>query len=213
LVLSLASFLLLLLVFSSVTPLVSRVSPFAYADDVTTQTEIENAITTAAWLPVIITLKNDIALTGSLNIPVGADVTLRSGGSTAYELVGADGYATITVNGKLTIEGIIVTHATGALGRGITNYGTLVLLSGEISGNTIENANGGGVYNDGSFTMSNGKISDNQVSAENFSCGGGGVYNGVDGEFTASGTKFQTTVSWAKITSMAVECTTQALLR
>ena len=62
-------------------------------------------------------------------------------------------------------------------GGGVNNYGTFVMLGGEISGNAA--VVGGGVFNAGNFTMSGGKISNNGAGD------GGGVFN--IGTFTMSG--------------------------
>jgi hypothetical protein len=118
----------------------------------------------------------------------------------------------------LMIDGIIITHENGDNGQGIlvNEGGTLIMLDGEISGNTnprgrgggvainpggvfelvggviLDNTatGGGGVYNEGVFEMTGGKISNNQATGEssNYNEGnGGGVYVGEAGSFTMSG--------------------------
>jgi len=125
--------------------------------------------------PTIIALTADITLTSSsLTIPSGKDITLTSvnRGTGFWRLTGAANQATIIVNGKLTLDGIVVTHANGRNGRGMTvNFGgSLIINSGEVSGNSFI-GEGGGVYSEGSFMMLGGVITNNSAVY------GGGVYN------------------------------------
>jgi hypothetical protein len=163
----------------------SNVSPFATGATnkiVSNETELRNAIDNAKN-PTTIALDNGITLTETLVIPTNKDITLTSNRNSGYyKLLDV----TITVDGTLTLDGIIVTCTSSGHGRGvaINKNGTLIMLSGEISGNTAtENVNyimvggpysvGGGVYNLGVFKMYGGKISGNTVSHGY----GGGVYN------------------------------------
>ena len=73
-----------------------------------------------------------------------------------------------------------ITHGTREIGtkyfgRGITNYGTLTLWNGSVTGNSIKSV-GAGVYNNeaGTFKMYGGSISENKIT--DWNCGGG-VYN------------------------------------
>ncbi|MCL2686621.1 MAG: InlB B-repeat-containing protein, partial [Candidatus Bathyarchaeota archaeon] len=167
-----------------------------------TETDLRAAITNAAG-PTIIALNNDIQLTNTpLSITSGKDITLISNDGTGvfFKLIGVSGINTITINsgGALELDGIVVTHNSGELGRGVyVDFGaTLTLSSGEITendiytGGTISDAQyGGGVYNWGTFTMNGGTISQN--SAYN----GAGVYSiisftmndGIFSENTAAG--------------------------
>ena len=150
--------------------------------NVSTQADLINAVNSATE-PTIIKLTNDISLSTDLYIPSGKVITLRNDGSGGpYKLLGADNYDTITVDGVLTIDGIIVTHPAGAYGGGILvgsgvatipgANGTLFLESGEISGNY--NFVGGGVYNNtGTFYMNGGEISNNKADIY-----GAGVFKG-----------------------------------
>ncbi|MBQ9393215.1 MAG: hypothetical protein IJU18_04395 [Oscillospiraceae bacterium] len=88
-------------------------------------------------------------------------------GSTAYRT------SDVTIGGDET-------YITGG-SRGVSNYGTLVLNGGTITGNrtTGEHEVGGGVYNVGTFTMNGGTISGNTCTTY-----GGGVRNGTsDGHY------------------------------
>ena len=160
--------------------IISRPLPTIYVEDETT---LRAAINNADE-PTAIALTTDIKLTGSaLNIPLNKDITILSdkkemGGF--WKLVGAKGCSTIVVNrGTLTLAGIIVTHDKGDNGNGVTVNagGTLIMVDGEISGNTADtnkdSHNGGGVYNRGTFNMSdNAAIFGNKAGGS-----GGGVYN------------------------------------
>jgi hypothetical protein len=160
-------------VFNSVSPFVSGAPDKVVRNEAELRDAINNSVN-----PVIIALGNDIALTGSLVIPVNKDVTLISDStSELFKLIGANSQNTITVDGVLKLEDVIVTHPRGAGGIGVfvSSGGTLRLSGGEISGNL--NGPGGGVYSRGVFTMVGGKVSNNS---------GGGVFNEA-GSFSMSG--------------------------
>ncbi|MCL1970704.1 MAG: InlB B-repeat-containing protein [Candidatus Bathyarchaeota archaeon] len=170
LALTVISFLIVLIIsFSAMFSAFSGVSFFASAADV--QATNENDLRTAvagATEPTIITIMSDIDLTATtLTIPAGADITLKSVDSTAFcKLSGAYGKSVITVNGKLTLDGVILTHFSTGVGNGVTvnRGGTLIMIDGEISDNRDTNDGGGGVYvvaNGASFTMYGGVISNN----------------------------------------------------
>ena len=132
--------------------------------------------------PVVVVFTADIYLTEStLNVSTGANITLTSDGSSFFKLFGASGhltlgYATLAVEGGgvLTLDGIIVTHASGVIGKGVfvDAGGRLILNSGKISDNNQAFASGGGVQNHGTFSMFGGEISGNIAE-----CLGGGVFN------------------------------------
>jgi hypothetical protein len=103
-----------------------------------------------------------------------------------------DGESTVIVKecGWLRLDGIIVTHVKGAMGRGVyvELTGVLVLSKGMISGNADSNY-GVGVINVGNFSMLGGKISNNKAMGtdkfgDECNCGGG-VAN--YGNFSMSG--------------------------
>ena len=154
------------------------------------QSEVELVQTVnaaVAGTPLVIALDNDITLTKTLTILGGKQITLTSNknANKFYKLIGTNNEITITVeNGALTLDGIIITHAAGAEGRGVSIYstGTLIMLSGAISDNTVSWA-GGGVYNNGGiFQMLGGAIVNNTAGEY-----GGGVYNNDGSTFTMSG--------------------------
>ncbi|MDR0470352.1 MAG: InlB B-repeat-containing protein [Nitrososphaerota archaeon] len=128
-----------------------------------TEAELRGAVSNAASnAPVVITLDKEIGLTGgALIIPANKDITIRSNGNVEFELFGASGASTITVEnqGILTLAGIVVTHVSGASGEGVyvQSGGKLTLTSGKISGNA-----GNGVYHSGNFTMTGGMIANNR---------------------------------------------------
>jgi len=150
---------------------------------------------------VTIALDNDVILTETLRISGEKDVTLTSNRANGfYKLVGSESKDTIYIEngGVLRIDGIIVTHAKGASGSGITVYASnpalsitvsssyLYMYSGEISGNTDDSLpgidRGGGVYVGAFcfFELYGGKISGNKATRY-----GGGVDN--SGRFTMFG--------------------------
>ncbi|MDR2720163.1 MAG: hypothetical protein LBC03_05120 [Nitrososphaerota archaeon] len=135
----------------------------------------------------IIALTSDIILTDSaLGIPYGKDITLVSDKPEGFwKLIGVADQNTIDVKGKLTIDGIIVTHRKGfGCGVCVNGGGTFFMYSGEISDNKGVKGDGyGGVYNMGTFVMSGGIISNNTADVD-----GGGVYN-IGGSFVMSGGK------------------------
>ena len=124
---------------------------------------------------VTITLANDIALTRSLEILWGRDITLTGSALTASGRFDA---VTVAHGARLTIDGIRIARA-GGYGSGVANHGELYMLSGEISGHFA--ANGGGVRNYGAFTLRNGAITRNTAERN-----GGGVFNG-GGAFEMTG--------------------------
>jgi hypothetical protein len=133
-------------------------------------------------VPTTVALTKDIAL-GTLVIPAGADITLTSAGNDGFfKLIGSTDESVITVqsSGRLTLNGVIVTHTAGSMGCGVVveSGGTLIMVDGEISGNTADL--GGGVSNHGSFIMAGGSITDNIAINR-----GGGIFSG--GTFTMSG--------------------------
>ena len=196
----------LMLVSSCFVPMFSDVSPFALGASntvVSNEMELKVAINNAPLnVSVVIAFDRDITITNPLEILEGKDITLTStatGGDEFYKLTclkaAPEGhfYNTILVRpgGILRLDGVIVTHELGSAGCGVSVYGTLIMYSGEISGNTcsgVDNSgifelyggkisgntavNGGGVHNSGFFKMFGGEISGNTANAY-----GGGVYN------------------------------------
>jgi hypothetical protein len=133
--------------------------------------ELRDAVNKAeVGVPINIALTNDISLGPALTIPAGADITLTSttGGKGFFRLIGLDGQNVITVEdgGRLTLNGIIVSHEIGSTGYGVGVYGgTFIMVNGEISGNTWEGL-GGGVWNSGTFIMFGGTIAGTQQQSE-----------------------------------------------
>ena len=176
--------LLLSSVASTFTPFASGDSAVGVTveDEATLRAAVNNAVG-----PAIIAFTTDITLTGSaLNIPSGKDITLVSDKPDGFwKLTGASGQDTITVDGTLTLDGIIVTHKNSEFGRGVTinGNGILNMNSGFIANNAYDGS-GGGVYIDmysgGIFSMSGGEIVNNTATS------GGGVF-AWSGSFEMSG--------------------------
>jgi len=173
--------LLVMLLFSSCFVYVfsSSVSPFVSGSSnrvVSSESELRAAVNDSAG-PIVIAFNGDIQLSGELKIPADKDVTLTSNNDDNtgfFKLVGANGESTIFVDGTLRLAGIIITHANGDSGSGVTvnSDGTFIMSGGEISGNSAFRGDGGGVFNDGIFEMSGGMISYNTANVF-----GGGVFN------------------------------------
>jgi uncharacterized repeat protein (TIGR02543 family) len=133
-----------------------------------TEEDLINAVNNAENnVPVVIALDNNIALTFTLSIPANKNITLTSNGNSEFLLFGPYTATTIAVEnrGMLTINGIMVTHVSGA---GISSYGVtinyggaLTLSGGEIRGNNL------GVSNSGTFDMYSGTISGNGIGVSN----------------------------------------------
>ncbi|MDR2720298.1 MAG: hypothetical protein LBC03_05805 [Nitrososphaerota archaeon] len=180
---------------SSVSPFVTGVSYVV----VNTETELKN-VTNMATGSTVIALNGDIILTETYTVS-NKNITLISNNNNnaKFKLIGPNVSSTIHVNGgMLTLNGIIVTHETDSVGRGIhvNTDSTLIMVDGEISGNT--NNYGGGVTNSGTFTMYGGTITNNTAREINWfdytgrhvdtwGSGGGGVFNYWTGFFTIHG--------------------------
>jgi hypothetical protein len=179
--------ILLVVLLSSLVVYKVTVVDDVFSSDGSVQVETEKALKTAIDnIPLntstLVVLSRDIALTETLIIPDNKNITLTSNKANGfYKLIGVSLENTITIetNGKLQLDGVIVTHVAESLGRSgvyVNTNGTLILSKGEISGNTDK-----GVYNLGTFTMSGGIISNNTATY------GGGVTN--MGTFSMSGGK------------------------
>jgi hypothetical protein len=152
---------------------------------VSNEVELRDAVNNAER-SCVIKLDNDITLTETLDIPANTKITLTSNSITKfYKLIGVNSISTIWIeSGALILDGIIVTHEKDSTGNGVghgvyvVNSGYLIMLNGEISGNT-----GSGVENWGTFEMQGGKISNNNVNTGYY---GGGV-NLRSGSFVMSG--------------------------
>jgi hypothetical protein len=181
----LASLLFVVLLFSScLVSVFCSVSFFVSGVDISVvdQDTLRAAVVGAPsglGLSFVIALNANISITGSLVIPVDKNITLTNANGGNYRLVGvSNNVDTIVVNGALTLDGITVTHLTGVRGGcGVHVFrgGTLVMLSGEVSGNSD-----GGVYNEGTFEMYSGGVITNNVASR-----GGGVFN--EGQFRMFG--------------------------
>jgi|GEM_PF-714428 len=116
--------------------------------------------------PTTIALTSDITLTESiLEISTNKDITLLSENTeTFWSLIGTiNNQTTINVYGKLTLDGIIVTHDSESTGSGVVVNpgGELVMNKGIISNNTAHHEGSGVLVIGGSFVMSGGMITNN----------------------------------------------------
>jgi len=176
---------MLFLFFSCFTSVLSNVSPLVSGSSdkiVSNESELV-AVLNGAIKPTIIALKNDITIKEGLYINVGQNITLTSVDGKICKITCIrgglwDDFRAINVNGALTLDGVIITHARDVKGIGVivVSNGLFTMISGEISGNKAAKSQdyrvGGGVYIvDGTFVMHGGKISNNNADR------GGGVYN------------------------------------
>jgi len=155
------------------------------------ETALRDAVNSATGHTIIV-LITDIQLTATpLNIASGKNIALTSNIPHGFRLIGASGQDTLTLatNAQLELVDIIVTHASGTTGRGITinTGGTLTLTNTTISGNTVTgttNAYGGAIYSTGgTLTLTNTTISGNTVQTSQTTdtttryAEGGGIYS------------------------------------
>jgi uncharacterized repeat protein (TIGR02543 family) len=166
------------LLFSCFASVFSSVSLFVSGSDVPIldQDTLRVAVIgapTGLGVSSVLVLNANISITGSLVIPADKNITLKNANGDTCKLIGMSTNAhTLTVTGALTLDGITVTHAATSVDCGVfvSSGGTLVMLSGEISGLL-----GSGVRNEGTFEMYDGLIANNTCSTFAFS--GGGVSN------------------------------------
>lgn len=183
---SLAALLIIIvLTFSSFNATFNKVSPLVTgAPDKVVSNESELiAVLNGAMKATVIALKNDISIKEGICISVGQNITLTTVDGKVRKITGVRGglwndFPIINVNGVLTLDGVIVTHARDVKGVGVlvANNGLFIMVNSEISGNNAAGSRdyrfGGGVYiYDGTFVMYGGKISNNGADK------GGGVYN------------------------------------
>ena len=175
----------IILSFSGFVSVFSSVSYFVSgADDkmVSNEAELREAVNEAVK-PTVIVLNTNISIRDPLVILKNQEITLTSADGMVCRIIGTvNNWDVIGVDGMLTLDGIIVTHVNGAIGRGVVvnNGGTFIMYNGEISGNTVTNY-GGGVWNEGTFVMSGGTIANNTATFY-----GGGVYV-KSGSFSMTG--------------------------
>ena len=138
----------------------------------------------------IIELTQDIQLDSMLVIPSNTSITLTSVAASTHSLTARGNFDAVMVeNGAtLIIDGIIISRLPNTEGRGVNNWGTLILESGSVS-NHINNNDGalgwgGGIINNtgANFTMRSGVISNNTTGAR-----GGGLFNHADAVFVLEG--------------------------
>jgi hypothetical protein len=197
--------------FSFVPSVTANSSSWIDAIRVGDESELRNAINSApSGVSVAIALNNNVKLTEPLRIPNDKNITLASYSPLEiFKLVGVADKSTIIVEHKgcLVLDGIAVTHNSGDFGNGVfvDSSGTLIMVKGEICGNSVSGDGGGVAVCNASFRMSGGYIYNNTasnssggvyISGSSFSVSGGdithnkanlggGVY--TDGDFTIRG--------------------------
>jgi hypothetical protein len=120
--------------------------------------------------------QNTITLSnGTLNMPPNTTVAGSGSGLASQVTVsGANGYTVFSVGSGvpgIRLTGLTIANGNSALGGGIYNQGTLVVIASTLSGNST-NSNGGGINNQGMLTVSDSTISGNTATGN-----GGGIYN------------------------------------
>ena len=176
--------LLVVNLLSYATPVSSAPPAPSWASDIAyDQPSLISAIISAGTTPTNIELTSDIYLSGSVTIPSSSIIMLSgNNGSLPFKIVGDSSSSVIVVNGELWLDELIITGGAGTgvnYGGGVSNFGTFIMLGGEISLNNAGDY-GGGVNNSGSFYLFGGDILNNYASNN-----GGGVYS--NGTFDMSG--------------------------
>ena len=132
-----------------------------------------------------IVIDNDVILDGEGQLTVdgiddhlvfsvsGSNVELRG-----FVVTGGRGQAPTPAGGITNDQGILTltrTTISGNTGRGVYNFGTLVMSQSIVSDNTSED-DGGGIYNLGFLTLIESTVSGNSATLGNGG-DGGGIYN------------------------------------
>ena len=137
-------------------------------------------IITTADETKIIELTQDIQLSATLLIPENKSIVLTSTNGNTFSLVAGGNFDVIRVENeaRLVINGIHISRSPNTEGRGLNNFGRLILNSGLIADHLNNNEGalgwGGGVLNNfgASFIMRGGTITSNNAANS-----GGGVFN------------------------------------
>lgn len=140
----------------------------AASGDATINFTITGTITLAAALP---------AITGNTAITGPGTNLLTISGNNAVQVFTVNAGATATISGLTIANGWATGYANGA---GISNAGSLTIVSCALLNNTNLGGWGGAVFNSGNLAMTNSTFSGNQATGQNsFSSGftGPGVYN------------------------------------
>jgi len=154
---------------------------FVHTVQVTTWTQLRNAVRNAGRTPTHVVMTRNIDIgTNSLTIPATATIKL----SGPFTLTTRGSGPAVTVNGSFILDGPTITR-TGSLAssrRGIrvNNRGVFTMLSGTISNHIT----GVHVNNGGTVFMSGGTITANRSKC---GVGGGAHVTGAKASFTMSG--------------------------
>ncbi|MCL2170859.1 MAG: stalk domain-containing protein [Defluviitaleaceae bacterium] len=174
---------------------VSMVTNFYAADAtkvmVSTEGMLRAAVIQAGNTPTTIVLMADIELMSNFAIPAGADITLRSEGSSEFSLIANRSIPAIHIqrNAILTMENIGVSRAADTFGAGVINNGSFIMNSGNIINN---DAHGqtllSGVINYGVFVMNGGVISQNNTHSHGVVNQSGGIFEMNGGTISENAT-------------------------
>lgn len=126
---------------------------------VSTEDELNQAVTSAGSNETTIQLSADITLDATLTIPENAKITLDLNGYAVTVPEATDGRSIYAIDnyGTLTICDTSVSGNGSISARGTENFGTMTLNSGSIK-SIDSNGGGAAVWNAGTFYMTGGKL-------------------------------------------------------
>ncbi len=125
----------------------------------------------------------------TINGPGAGSLTVRRDTGGDYRIFTVGGHVTASING-LTITNGLAANASGGIGGGILNSGTLSMSNCVVSGNATANQGGlnllfagGGIFNEGTLTLTNCTVNNNATgdgstgNGNTYGGSGGGIYN------------------------------------
>ena len=145
----------------------------------TLRAAIEEANTLGAGNDTIILPPNTYLLTLANELTITGDLTITGGGASTTIIDGNKSSRVLTINFGITvsISGVTIRNGHTVDGAGgIANSGILSLTNSTVSGNTsgsgLNSSSGGGIFNSGTLTLTNSTVSGNSPAFE-----GGGIVN------------------------------------
>ena len=145
----------------------------------TLRAAIEEANTLGAGNDTIILPPNTYLLTLANELTITGDLTITGGGASTTIIDGNKSSRVLTINFGITvsISGVTIRNGQTVDGAGgIANSGILSLTNSTVSGNNsgsgLNSSSGGGIFNSGTLTLTNSTVSGNSTTFE-----GGGIGN------------------------------------
>ena len=145
----------------------------------TLRAAIEEANTLGAGNDTIILPPNTYLLTLANELTITGDLTITGGGASTTIIDGNKSSRVLTINFGITvsISGVTIRNGQTVDGAGgIANSGILSLTNSTVSGNNsgsgLNSSSGGGIFNSGTLTLTNSTVSGNSTTFD-----GGGIVN------------------------------------